>query len=534
MKIKKVYCGNYREGFVEGNLSEGLNIIYSDDNNKGKTIVIQSMMYSLGNTPIFPKGFNYKDYYHITDFSHKNKDFSVCRKKDNIFLKTDGSIEIFDNVSEFKYYFTKNIYELPRIFKSGRDKVTDLELFYQLFFVGQDKRDTSKIFHSGYNKKTDYINVLFALKGISGVSITEKDGLIQNLKKLKEDKSNLIKKNRVLKKKNKAVSIASYNNNKESIDSKIKELEKLKDEIVEYKNTRNRLQNKKVKNEMLIKELNSLNRTLNVGKLVCLDCGSDNIGFEIANNNVTFDVSNSDIRAEILNSINDKIGSFADEIIKIDNKIKDLQITVSELMTDDEISLENLMYYKNDITSVHELNIDIANLDQQINDVKAKIEMIESSTSNTKELQKKLIEEILTEMMSMYKKIDPTGTLVFDALFTKRDENYSGSEATEFYLSKLYSIGKIFKLDMPIIVDAFREGELSTPKERIVVEHFKKLNRQVIFTATLKTEELGKYDDFEDINTLNYSHNVQNKILQPRFAEILTKKINGFGLIERM
>ena len=46
MKILRVAVGNSKEAFIESRFTEGLNIISSDDNNKGKTIVIQSMMYA--------------------------------------------------------------------------------------------------------------------------------------------------------------------------------------------------------------------------------------------------------------------------------------------------------------------------------------------------------------------------------------------------------------------------------------------------------------------------------------------------------
>ena len=60
MKIRKVAVGNAAEAFIEGNFTNGVNIISSDDNNKGKTIVIQSMMYALGNEPTFPTSFEFK------------------------------------------------------------------------------------------------------------------------------------------------------------------------------------------------------------------------------------------------------------------------------------------------------------------------------------------------------------------------------------------------------------------------------------------------------------------------------------------
>lgn len=61
MKILGVAVGNSKEAFIESRFTEGLNIISSDDNNKGKTIVIQSMMYALGNEPTFPTSFNIRN-----------------------------------------------------------------------------------------------------------------------------------------------------------------------------------------------------------------------------------------------------------------------------------------------------------------------------------------------------------------------------------------------------------------------------------------------------------------------------------------
>ncbi|HEN3015781.1 TPA: hypothetical protein U4V48_002044, partial [Streptococcus agalactiae] len=53
MLIKKIAFGNLEEAFIEKRLTDGVNIIYSDENNKGKTLLFQAFMYSIGNTPIF-------------------------------------------------------------------------------------------------------------------------------------------------------------------------------------------------------------------------------------------------------------------------------------------------------------------------------------------------------------------------------------------------------------------------------------------------------------------------------------------------
>lgn len=52
MKIIKVGLGNTDEAYIESGFSDGINIIFSDENNKGKTIVIQSILYTIGNKPI--------------------------------------------------------------------------------------------------------------------------------------------------------------------------------------------------------------------------------------------------------------------------------------------------------------------------------------------------------------------------------------------------------------------------------------------------------------------------------------------------
>lgn len=39
MRILKTGCGNTEEAFIENRLTDGVNIIFSNDNNKGKTII---------------------------------------------------------------------------------------------------------------------------------------------------------------------------------------------------------------------------------------------------------------------------------------------------------------------------------------------------------------------------------------------------------------------------------------------------------------------------------------------------------------
>ena len=135
MKIRKVAVGNAAEAFIEGNFTNGVNIISSDDNNKGKTIVIQSMMYALGNEPTFPTSFEFQKYYYYIEFEEAGIIFKLCRSGDGFVLKRESTVLIFDNVSELKRYWNRNIFPLPSIAKNQLLRIVDPVLYVQLFFI---------------------------------------------------------------------------------------------------------------------------------------------------------------------------------------------------------------------------------------------------------------------------------------------------------------------------------------------------------------------------------------------------------------
>ena len=106
----------------------------------------------------------------------------------------------------------------------------------------------------------------------------------------------------------------------------------------------------------------------------------------------------------------------------------------------------------------------------------------------------------------------------YTSLFTQRNEVYSGSEATVFHLVKLFALQQVLRHNCPIIVDSFRAEDLSTGKEKTVLEISKSINNQVILITTLKHEELGKYDSIEGVNHINYISHIPSKILDGRYV----------------
>lgn len=520
MIIKRVSIGNEKEAYVENRFSKGINIISSDDNNKGKTIVIQSMMYALGNEPLFPSSLNFKEYYHTVEFTIDNHDVSICRKDKSFVVSFRGSINIFDSTSEFKYYMHKVIFPFPIIIKDGYEKLVDPLLFYQLFFLGQDKKDTSDIILNGYYKKKDFINMLYSVYNIPlGYSDDFDEDIGIKLKELKSTKKELLKKHKILKSAFGSMQVASMVNDKTKFEEKLSKVEKIKKKIVELGNNRNKLVARLTKNDIILKELRSLNQTMLAGKIHCLNCESEDIGYSTADDSYTFDISSKSIRQQILESIEDKINSYKEDIQFGTDEINGYQRKLKELLKDDDFSIESLLIHKKDILDSEDADEKIMDLDSKISEIELILEgrkVEDSSGINTK---KELLDELLLSMNDFYKYIDNDSVDSFSELFTLRNMVHSGVEGTEFYLSKLYALLVVIRHKFPIIMDAFRAGELSSNKEKLVIERFNEFDNQVIFTVTLKDEEIGKYDNMKDINHINYVGHKAYKLLTDRYVD---------------
>ena len=307
IKINSFYIGNEEQSFYLNGFTDGINIIHSDDNNKGKTIVSQGIMYALGNAPIFPKGFDdYRKYYFIVNLNVENKNIGICRKND-FFIVNDGQFSTYDSVNEFKRYFNENIYELPIINKQEIKQMIGLELFYEMFFLPQDRRQTANLSNKGRYSKDDFIEALYSLMDCGDFTDKDQAELRYEIKELESKRQILKKSNKFLKSKKLEAQFATYTASKQTFDEKLKNVEKLKDEITELNNSKNRFMNKKIKNELLLKEIASLNRELESGKLICLECGSDKIGYSSVDSTIKFEISDLDIRNEIRNNIENRI-----------------------------------------------------------------------------------------------------------------------------------------------------------------------------------------------------------------------------------
>ncbi len=524
MKILTVAVGNANEAFVEKNFTDGLNIISSDDNNKGKTIIIQSMMYALGNEPTFPTSFEYQKYYYYTEFEESNRIYQICRSGSSFILKQASSIIIFDNVSELKRYWNKFICPLPSIVKNQLLRIADPVLYVQLFFVGQDKKDASNIAHHSFYNKQDFVEMIYAYAGLGGEQLSQDkiDEMKGRISTLSDEKKVLLQQHKILKSKKVPVSYLSAESDRLAFGAKIANLEKVQSKIAELRKARNSASTRKSKWEHTINELRSLNRTISCGELRCMDCNSTNISFstgEITQTAYSFDVSTVEMRNEIINSISEKIYSYAEEIEHLSAEISTMQEQLQSLMDDENVSLESIVAYKKDIFSASDAETRIKEIETEIASLKNQLKINQDASYANQESRLALQGDIVGKMNELYRQIDPDGNIVYASLFTQRNEVYSGSEATIFHFVKLFALQSVLHHNFPIVIDSFRAEDLSTGKEDTVLKISRSVENQVIFTTTLKREELGKYDSLDGVNHINYQSHVPSKILSSTYVD---------------
>lgn len=534
MKILKTACGNAQESFIEDRFTDGVNVIFSNDNNKGKTIIFQGLMYALGNDPIFPSGFDYKSCYFYTSIEHDGKTFEFLRKYNTIAVKCDEEVTIFNDTSELKYFVAKNIFPLPYIIKDGFQKLVDLSLFYQLFFTGQDRRNPSNIVNSGYYNKQDFANMLYALSGC--LTLTES---IEKLKSLRAELRTCKSRIAVLSKRltfyrdhPEIANVVSRTADRENMERERQEFQTLNDAISTMQKKRARLTNRRIKLENLISELNSLNTQLKTGEIRCQDCGSSNVVY--VNGDLSFELTNDLVRKNVLKSISDSIVLYTAEITELQQRIMQKQDELNLKIQRTPTPISDMLIYSDTIRTYSEDEKQLSDLHDKQDALEAEIELEQELQNTNAQMQGQIKERILASMNAFYKLIDPDGTQVFKDFFATKSMTFSGSEEQEYYFSRTLAIFWNLKHGFPIIMDCFRKGEISTKKEQFMIEEYQKTGTQVILSSTLKDEEYSsgtKYYDLDGVNAINYEENPNSHILQSQYCNRFMSIVDSFGIV---
>jgi len=294
----------------------------------------------------------------------------------------------------------------------------------------------------------------------------------------------------------------------------------------------NRETNRKLKLQALLTELSSLNQKIEVGKVKCAECGSDKIIY--TNGDVSFEISNTVVKNEIINSINEQIKEKSEIINELTVSIELEEERQSSLLNEIPPKMRNILAFSNEIIDAAQYDIQKIKLIREIAALERELEHKADIDSETKKKNANMINTISGNLESYFNTIDPDGNHKIDKLFTKNDENFSGSEAQIFYFSKLMALNNYFKHQFPIIVDSYRSGELSTNKEIKMIDIYKSANKQIILTSTLKAAEYNRpnYSEYEGINIIDYSSHRNSKILTFDFVEEFLGILKEFNIYE--
>ena len=530
--IKQIALGNATEAYIQSGFTNGLNIISSGENHVGKTVIMQAVMFAMGSEPMFPASLHYQDYVFVVDMDLDGRAVSVLRNGNSFVAKDGGVITPLETVADFDSYWNDHFFSLPSIVKDGKECTVPVALFEQIAFMPQAKRNTARIYGSYYNK-TDFMEMVYSQAGLAGRSIDTKT--IEEMKSrkrvLQTRRNELSKQAKQLKKPGTSLAAISPTSDREEKARVVAQLDEIKNEIVSLQNKRNSTLTRMKKNEGVLHELRSLNKEISSGSLECLACGSHDIGYRMDKADFVFDLTTSDMRLQILGSLQERIDGQRDETVSIDSDIRGLQARFNSLADMHEITLEDVFASREGYVSLESVDAELTSIADELSDIEQAIQADKLTDSETKKQRKELKEAILATMNSVRRGLGTDSNVPdYTDLFTSERGPYSGSEATEFLMARIYALEKHLHHQLPSLVDSFRAEELSTGREENLLPYFAGLDNQVILTATLKAQEAGKYHAKDGINDIDLTGYRPNKLLSATYCDAFEAIVDEFGI----
>ncbi|MDO4289526.1 MAG: hypothetical protein Q4C55_10100, partial [Eubacterium sp.] len=134
--------------------------------------------------------------------------------------------------------------------------------------------------------------------------------------------------------------------------------------------------------------------------------------------------------------------------------------------------------------SVADIEQTIDDIDKELKQYEGTLKVGKSFSDEAKEAREEFYGRFMSLMNEKKKQIDIESENEYEDILTKQGRVVSGSEETVFYVSKLLAFVEITGHDCPIIMDSFRAEDLSTDKEKRVLELFGELKNQCILTTT--------------------------------------------------
>ena len=273
--------------------------------------------------------------------------------------------------------------------------------------MGQDKKVTYDIVNKGFYKKEDFYKLIYSMAGINGdaAPIEDIEKAKKKIKELKNERDILLKENKILKKNNLALEFLSSTNDRAALEGMLKEVERIKNKLVNLKKERSNAVSRRTKNEIALKELRSLNRTMKTGQISCMDCGSTHIAYESADSEFSFDISTSKMRTQILNSVQEKIDIYNEEITRLTNEISLCQKELDACMETEDIPIEALLVIRQEMEGARNADDRIKEIDTEVQELSGQLEMKSAISEDIEKRTKNLLNGIINTMNGFYSKL---------------------------------------------------------------------------------------------------------------------------------
>lgn len=165
--------------------------------------------------------------------------------------------------------------------------------------------------------------------------------------------------------------------------------------------------NRKEKLESLVQELNSLNREIEQGNVVCAKCGSDKIIYK--SKGMSFEVSNAYVRKQVLSAIAFQISQKEEIIHEYSYQLQQLQDELKKTLQEAPVDMHKILLFSEMILSEIDYDNKLKELWEQLKELQANDKNISNSEKEAKQKYREMKEDIVSRMNKLYKEVDPQG-----------------------------------------------------------------------------------------------------------------------------
>ena len=510
---------------------EKINLITSEKNSRGKSIIMRSLYHALGANAGFDHNFDHNSKIYYIVFTNKNNEYCIARYQDEyIIYKNDSFVNKFSHGEIIKlseYYYNEFNFGIYLHDRENKITLAPPAFSFVPYYLDQDKSWKKQI--EPFEKLQQFMaysrnNLYYYHLDLYNEKYIKDTLEIENLNKVKSDAEKKYEKqfdsyeaiNKQLNMENVHVNIKEleifFDKYRSSTEENLKKISKLKKDLYELDSKKTELIIEKNGIRKIINNIDNKSDYLNA-EVTCPNCGN------------SFEVSLEEEIEKLYNKIYLK-----DRLLAIDNNLEILN-NKSKIITQE---IEN--YYKN-ISSIEkdinekndlykkylnkkamlsvlpEMLQSLASLDIEIKNMKSKISILEEAIESFRH-QKTIVHKLYIDNYSKFLKslnitnFDKSSIKPFYKL-TIGGSQYVRSTLAQFFafLHTKHSMeSKLF--EFPIVIDSPREGEQDDDNSRDILKFILDIDTfgYQLIIASVNADKFIDLDERDGINVIELTN----------------------------